>query len=188
MLRVSQKRPLCPRLPKHYTRRPKVGKRAAADPEAQGTAEWRRGPRCQDARPVAVERADKNMIFPKVSAKGQGGIYVPAVIRGQHAKLLVDTGATDTFLSSALYYKISPERRPHLKTDGTHIKNADGSVIATLGSAWMEVQVGKTTHAVSATFGSFPTMDGILGMDFLLPTCGTLNFRTLELSVNGEQV
>lgn len=134
-----------------------------------------RGSRYQDARPVVTEHTETTTGFPKLSAKE--GMYVPAMVRGQHAKLLVDTGATNTFLSSTLYYKISSEQRQRLTTDGTHIKNADGTVIATLGSAWMEVQVGKTTHAVYVTFGTLPKMDGILGMDFLLPNCGALNLK-----------
>ena len=160
-----------------------VGKRTAADSEARGKAGRTRGPREHNTSKPPVK---ESLILPSMRAKR--GMYVPTMIRGQHAKLLIDTGATDTFLSSILYYKISPERRPHLKLDETRIRNADGTSIVTLGSACMELQVGKTTHPVYATFGNIPSLDGILGMDFLLPTCGALDFRTLELTVNGEKV
>ena len=52
--------------------------------------------------------------------------------------------------------------------------------------AWVEIQVGNTTQTVKAIFADIKC-PGILGMDFLLPTQGNLDFRTLTLNINGEQ-
>ena len=108
--------------------------------------------------------------------------------RGVKANLLVDTGAMDTVLSSELYYQITNESRPQLTTIGAEIRNADGSKMETLGSAWIEIQVGRTTCPVHAVSGNTGQIKGILGMDFLLPTQGTLDFQTLELKLNGERI
>ena len=52
-----------------------------------------------------------------------------AEIRGVEARMLVDTGATDTVLSADLYYKMVPEGRPTLVKEGIKLHRADGSAI-----------------------------------------------------------
>ena len=121
-------------------------------------------------------------------SQAQSGLFVPATIRGERAHLLVDTGATSTFLSSALIYRFEPRRRLQLIDFGTKIRSADGTPLETIGSAWVEIQVGATTQPVLATFGQLDTLEGILGMDFLMPTKGVLNFQTMEFVVGGERV
>ena len=103
-------------------------------------------------------------------------------------KLLVDTGATDSVLSSEFYFRVPTEKRPSLESDGVGVRNADGSRMNTLGRAWVEVQIGKTTCPVHAVFGSTGEVEGILGMDFLLSTKGSLDFRSCELSLHGETI
>ena len=126
--------------------------------------------------------------WPHATYKACTGLVVQAVTRGVKANLLVDTGATDKVLSSELYYQITNESRPKLTTIGAEIHNADGNKMETLGSAWIEIQVGRTTCPVHAVFGNTGQTKGILEIDLLLPTQGTLDFQTLELKLNGKKI
>ena len=118
----------------------------------------------------------------------ESGLYVPALVRGEKVHLLVDTGATDTVLSYTFFYEISQEKRLKLTTRGSRVRTADGSLLQTIGGAYVEVQVGRTTLPLNIVFGNIGTMEGILGMDFLVPTRGCLDFNTMELKINGEKV
>ncbi|XP_038058673.1 uncharacterized protein LOC119729953 [Patiria miniata] len=115
------------------------------------------------------------------------GLFVPAVVRGVKVNMLIDTGATNTLLSASTYYNMSPERRPTLNTEGVGVHGADGTLIKTMGSACVEVQVGKTVRVVCVVFAQLE-VEGILGMDYLLPTNGRLDFRNLTFTVNGERI
>ena len=108
-------------------------------------------------------------------------------MRGTKCRFLVDSGSTETLISRSVYQEIAKERRPVLETDVTNVQQVDGSPLSVMGVAWVDVQVGKTTHPVKAIFADMKCA-GILGMTFLLPTCGILDFRSLELRLNGEQI
>ena len=82
---------------------------------------------------------------------------------------------------------MAKEQRPVLINEGINIRQVDGSPLAVMGVASVDVQVGKTVHQVKAVFADIKCM-GILGMDFLLPTRGNLDFQSLELRLNGERV
>ena len=56
-----------------------------------------------------------------------------------------------------------------------------------LGTAEIDIQIGQTVAPVRAIFADLP-IPGILGMDFLLPSRGMLDFRTFELHLNGERI
>ena len=122
------------------------------------------------------------------NVKARSGLFVRAEVRGVKINLLVDTGATDTLLSCEFYHQIPKEKRPAVTMEGARVRNADGSVMETIGSAWVEVQVGRTTCPLSVVFGNTGKIQGILGMDFLLATKGVLDFQTMELKVNGERI
>ena len=86
-----------------------------------------------------------------------------------------------------MYYQIPKEQRPVLETEGVQVRQVDGSPLAVLGIAWVEVQVGRTTHLVKAIFTDM-NYPGILGMDFLVPTGGNLDFQANEWKLNGEKI
>ena len=74
-----------------------------------------------------------------------------------------------------------------MENSNTLIQQVDGTPLSILGVAWVEIQVGNTTQTVKAIFADIKC-PGILGMDFLLPTQGNLDFRTLTLNINGEHI
>ena len=108
-------------------------------------------------------------------------------MRDTTCRFLIDTGSTDTLICSTVYYQIPKEQRPVLETNDVQVRQVDGSPLAVLGTAWVDVQIGKTKHPVKAIFTEMKC-SGILGMDFLLPTGGYLDFQTQEWRVNGERI
>ncbi len=56
-----------------------------------------------------------------------------------------------------------------------------------LGIASIDVRISKTSTLLRAIFAKIKTQ-GIIGMDFLIPTEGKLDFATCELMVNGETI
>ena len=122
-----------------------------------------------------------------MSTEAKQGLYITGKIRSTNCCFLIDTGSTDTIISASTYHKIDKERRPVLDTTSITIKQVDGTPLSVLGSALVEIQVGKTMHLVKAIFADIKA-EGILGMDFLLPTGGNLDFRRMTLNLNGEQL
>ena len=98
----------------------------------------------------------------------------------------MDTGATDTILSSTVYHSIPSEKRPVLRK--SKVRNADGSPMDILGSATVELRVGRSVCSTEVMFANIGSIDGMLGMDFLLATKANLDLRKMELSLNGEDL
>ena len=63
----------------------------------------------------------------------------------------------------------------------------DGSPLEVLGTAWVDISIGKTTQSVKAVVAVIKA-EGILGMDFLLQTQGVLNFQRCSLHIQGEEI
>ena len=129
----------------------------------------------------------KVLTVPNANLSPRFGLFVNGTVRNTKCHFLIDTGATDTLISSKVYYQIPREQRPVLETDGVQVRQVDGSPLSVLGIAWVDVQVGRTTHPVRAIFTEMK-YSGILGMDFILPTGGNLDFQTKEWRINGERI
>ena len=115
------------------------------------------------------------------------GLYVNGKIRATDCRFLIDTGSTDTIINTSVYYQMVPEQRPSLENQTVRILQVDGSPLQVLGVAWVEVNIGKTIRSIRAIFADIKCQ-GILGMDFLLPTRGILDFQKLALVINGEEI
>ncbi|XP_038053938.1 uncharacterized protein LOC119726355 [Patiria miniata] len=160
----------CRKRVRHDIDRQASGNDSQLAPRPKGTAGEIDGPKHQNGDNYERPSRDGRDVKPTVGQKARAGLFVQAFIRGVKANLLVDTGATDSVLSSEFYYKIPIEKRPKLESGGTGVRNADGSNMETLGRALVDVQIGRTTCPVRAVFGKIGEVEGILGMDFLLPT------------------
>ena len=115
------------------------------------------------------------------------GLYVNGKLRSQNCRFLIDTGSTDTIVNASIYHMIDSKQRPKLEQEAIQIQQVDGSPLPILGAAWVEIQIGQTTQLVKVIFADIKC-SGILGMDFLLPTGGSLDFRRLSLKMNGEEI
>lgn len=108
------------------------------------------------------------------------------MLRGVDVKFLVDTGSTDTLISSSTYYSIPVNNRPVLK-EGVRVQQANGASLETLGSAWVDVQIGPVCESVLVVVAHIDT-PGILGMNFLLATEGTVDLANRQLCLRGERI
>ena len=120
------------------------------------------------------------------SSKARRGLFVEVEIRGVKARLLVDSGATNTILSASLYYRIPSANRPTLTEVGA--SNADGSSLETLGSARLELSVGNCIFPLEVVFGNTDQIDGLLGLDFMDPNEANIDLKTKELRLKGERI
>ena len=115
------------------------------------------------------------------------GLFVDGSIRSANFRLLIDTGATDTLISLTVYYQLPKEQRPELESCEAKVRQVDGSPLTVYGTAWVDLQIGRTVHPVRAVFADIG-VPAMLGMNWLVPTQGSLDFRKLELCVNGERI
>ena len=99
--------------------------------------------------------------------------------------MLVDTGASETILSAKMYHLIPRHKRPPLESPVTEMKQADGSNVEILGTTVVELAVGKVRQVVKLVVANINN-DGLLGMDFLTATGGTLNLANGTLEIGGE--
>ena len=67
------------------------------------------------------------------------------------------------------------------------VRQVDSSPLRVSGSAWVDLKIGRTFRPVRAVFADIP-LPGMLGMDWLLATRGTLDFSKVELNINGERI
>ena len=113
-------------------------------------------------------------------------MFVDGMLRGVGVKFLVDTGATDTLISSTTYFSIPSQNRPPLNK-GVQVQQVDGAALQTLGSAWVEIQIGNISESVLVVVADIET-PGILGMNFLLTTDGTVDLVKRQLCLRGERI
>ncbi len=90
--------------------------------------------------------------LPKSSVDPRYGFFVDGLVRATDCRFLVDTGSTDTLISSEVYYKIPKERRPLMGEGSVQVRQVDGSPLSVLGIADVEIQIGRTTQSVRAIF------------------------------------
>ena len=129
----------------------------------------------------------KNVLMSPLIMPKQG-LYIQGIVRSTNVQFLIDSGSTDTILSGSVFYQIPVEKRPILQINEVRVRQANGSLMGNImGTAELDIQVGQTVIPVCAIFADIP-VPGILGMDFFLPARGTLDFRSLELNVNGEKI
>ena len=166
-----------------------AGKRRPADRRARGQAGKFIGPTERGSSKGSQGRIGDQVLVPcpVTGGKAKFGLFVDGVIRNTECRFLIDTGSSDTVVSSSVYHTIPKEQRPTLETDGLNIEQVDGSPLAAMGTAWVEVQVGKTVSSVKVIFADMPYA-GILGMNFLLSTGASLDLQTLQLKMNGERI
>ena len=71
-------------------------------------------------------------------------MFVDCTVRGTSGRFLIDTGSTDTLISSTVYCQIPREKRPTLDAEKVQARQIDGSPLGVLGTVWVDVQMGST--------------------------------------------
>ena len=114
-------------------------------------------------------------------------MYVEVQLRGALVSMLIDTGASHTILSSTEYMSLADGKRPRLEPATTHISLADGSLVDIWGTCWIELKVGGISQSLNVIVADV-RMPGVIGMDFLLATGSSIDFRSLQLELQGEGI
>lgn len=172
-------------LPSRTGKSEAFGKRDPADSGAREKAGREHGLR-RDTESLSGAPSIRQVTTNYRSDKARCGLFVEVEVRGVKARLLVDCGATDTILSSSLYHRISSAKRPNLT--GVKVRNADGISMETLGIAWLELGLGKCIFPLQVVFGNTDQIDGLLGLDILVPNGAILDFKAKELRIMGERI
>ncbi len=96
------------------------------------------------------------------------GVYIAGSVQDVEANITVDTGATSTLLSTAIYNQIPDDRRPKLAKIGRRApKTANGELIKCDGYGTFELSLGPLTLNKSMTVADIED-DVLLGADILL--------------------
>ena len=112
---------------------------------------------------------DFEIIELRRSSDGGCGMsaLLPVIVNGQNMKMLVDTGAAVTILSSKLINKLPVNMKPNITPcDTIKLQSANGNLISVDGTAEVILQLGKS-HFPWKVFVANITDDGLLGYDFL---------------------
>ena len=93
---------------------------------------------------------------------------------------LVDTGTTDTIISTRMYNSIPIELRPALLRMKDTAEQADGSALKSIGWAPMNIRIGPVS-AITPVVVAEITNDAMLGMDFMYMTGCTIDLHNEQL-------
>ena len=112
-------------------------------------------------------------------------MYVKGRIGPVDGIFLIDTGSSDTLLSSKVWQSIPMKEKPQLKALTTTSEQADGSPLSLIGCADMEIRVGTACAVMTVTVADISS-SGIIGMDYLEATNCKINIAGRELIMNDE--
>ncbi|CAG2215679.1 unnamed protein product [Mytilus edulis] len=92
--------------------------------------------------------------------------YIDVAVHNQPTKFLIDTGATVTLVSHALFYRIQKNERPELEPITQVIISANGTELSIAGKGMFCIEIGQDKFIVEALAADI-SIDGILGLDFM---------------------
>ncbi|CAC5410714.1 unnamed protein product [Mytilus coruscus] len=96
----------------------------------------------------------------------EAGAYIDVAVHNQPTKFLIDTGATVTLVSHALFYRIQKKERPDLEPITQVIISANGTELSLAGKGMFCIEIGQDKFIVEALVADI-SIDGILGLDFM---------------------
>lgn len=119
------------------------------------------------------------------------GVYIPCSVAGVVFSFLLDTGASRSIISEAVYNTIPDKVRPSLE-QGVRVPRlllADGTTLATRGCIKVQIHLGGGSVVVEHECVVAAISDsGILGLDFLRTHQCQINLSSNVLTVVGKQV
>ncbi|CAG2215715.1 unnamed protein product [Mytilus edulis] len=96
----------------------------------------------------------------------EAGAYIDVAVHNQPTKFLIDTGATVTLVSHALFYRIQKKERPELEPITQVIISANGTELSIASKGMFCIEIGQDKFIVEALVADI-SIDGILGLDFM---------------------
>ena len=119
--------------------------------------------------------------------KAKRGIYVKGYIDECPVDFLIDTGATDTFISVEQYERLAGAGLPTLLPDWTWVSLANGDPLEVTGRMQILVSLGGSRLMVPVTVAPI-ACPAILGLDYLLMSGGVLDMPKLQLHCGGRSI
>lgn len=115
--------------------------------------------------------------------KPQYTSYVRGSMEGTEINILVDSGATDSFISADFRMTVPALRKRPLNADFINARAVNGQMLDTLGTITATLHLGNNSyqHVFYVLRGS--TQTALLGLDFLVPNRALLDYvrGTLQL-------
>ena len=92
------------------------------------------------------------------------GVYVKGKIQDISVWFTIDTGATRTVVSTRVFTRIKPEKRPDVTKDNIMMEQADGAALEILGTVKVNLQLGDYSITRDVIVANIKD-DVLLGMD-----------------------
>ena len=109
------------------------------------------------------------------------GLFVPVCIHGEEYLFLVDTGASDTYISRRVYRNFEEDNRPQLQSQNSKAQLADGSSLHLYGVATLDLIIGPMKRSSTVLVADISS-DGILGLDNLTKMGAKLDLTNFQLT------
>ena len=139
-----------------------------------------------DVGGVQQEQPEQARLVGSPDSKRQG-LYIESKINGQPIKFLIDTGSSQSYVSTTIFDKIEELRKPVLQRVTHTVHQADGSPLETRGKTMAEIQMGNLLIVIEVTIANLSN-EGIIGLDFLIHSQSVLDCRRLELQTPWETI
>ena len=114
------------------------------------------------------------------------GLFIEMDVCGVKAKLLVDTGATVSLISTELMSRIPEEDRPRLDSFSRDILDAGGNCLQISGKGTFPTQIRGFSCKLDAVVADLSN-DGIMGLDFLEENGCTIDVAKKKMCIKGKQ-
>ena len=111
----------------------------------------------------------------------KNGFYIHAGIAGEDLDFLIDTGASECFISNRQYEKLAAKTQlPSLRREEAMVILADGAPLQIKGRMTTNLRIGEEEFPVEVIVGGIQG-DAILGMGFLLSIGCQLDFERMQM-------
>ncbi|XP_052680304.1 uncharacterized protein LOC128161104 [Crassostrea angulata] len=114
----------------------------------------------------------------------ESGVYVTARINEMDVYLLIDRGATVSLLSKVCYGNIQGNDTWRMEKVDRDILSANGSSVGIYGKTSISLALNGTSILQEMIVADI-SVDGILGLDFLVKYKAIINMRTHKVSISG---
>jgi hypothetical protein len=116
----------------------------------------------------------------------ESGAYVTAKIFGMDAYLLIDTGATVSLLSKVCYGNMFGTKYRSVEKVESDVLSANGSPVDIYGKTSIDLVLNGTTMSHEMIIADL-SVDGILGLDFLVKHKAVIDIGKQQISISGRE-
>ena len=116
----------------------------------------------------------------------EAGLFIEMDVCGVKAKLLVDTGATVTLISTRLFHRIPEENQPKLSPFSRAILDAGGNCLPISGFGTFSAKICALSCKLDGVVADLSN-DGIVGLDFMDENECTIDVKKKKICIKGKR-